>query len=107
MTDHDNPEESLRFSIYFAIQQYRLAPPKTHDRTVQDAYYSKVADAVMKQIKLSGWTITPLRLEKHPPVSSRPVWLRWGSFADAYPQRVAPGFLFTFKLSLKAMNSIF
>jgi hypothetical protein len=39
---YTDPEESLRFSI-------------------------KVADAVMKQIKLSGWTITPLRMQKHPP----------------------------------------
>ena len=68
MTDYTDPEESLRFSIYFAIHQFHLAPPKTHNRTVRDAYYSKVADAVMKQIKQSGWTITPLRMEKHPPV---------------------------------------
>lgn len=67
MTEHTDPEASLRSSIYFALQQCRYRPPKTHDATARDAYFGRVADAVMEQIRLSGWTIDQQRAEKHPP----------------------------------------
>ena len=49
----------LRSSIWFALQQCRYRPPKTHDATARDAYYGRVADKVLEQIKLSGWLIEP------------------------------------------------
>ena len=68
MTDHDDPEAMLRFDIWFALQQCRYSPPKTHDAMARDAYYARVAEKVMEQIRLSGWTIERQRLEKHPPL---------------------------------------
>ena len=68
MTDHNDPEALLRFSIYFALQQDRYAPPKTHDATARDSYYGRVADKVMEQIKMSGWTVARQTLQKHPPI---------------------------------------
>ncbi len=68
MTDPNDPEALLRFSIYFALQQYRYAPPRTYDATARDAYFGRVADKVMEQIKMSGWTITRQALQKHPPI---------------------------------------
>jgi hypothetical protein len=68
MTDHNDPEALLRFSIYFALPQYRYAPPKTHDATARDAYFGRVADKVMEQIKMSGWKIERQTLQKHPPI---------------------------------------
>ena len=68
MAEYDDPEESLRFSIWFALQQCRFRPPKTHDRTESNEYHRRAAEAVMKQIKLSGWTIERLVMKKHPPI---------------------------------------
>jgi hypothetical protein len=69
VADYDNPEDMLRSSIWFALQQSRYQPPKTHDATARDAYYGKVADKVLEQIKLSGWLIEPPQtLQKKPPV---------------------------------------
>jgi hypothetical protein len=69
MPDYDNPEFMLRSSIWFALQQCRYQPPKTHDATARDAYYGKVADKVLEQIKLSSWLIEPPQtLQKKPPV---------------------------------------
>jgi hypothetical protein len=59
VADYDNPEYMLRSSIWFALQQCRYQPPKTHDATARDAYYRKVADKVLEHIKLSGWLIEP------------------------------------------------
>jgi hypothetical protein len=48
------------------LQQCRYHPPKTHDATACDAYYGKVADKVLQQIKLSGWLIeAPQTLQKN------------------------------------------
>jgi hypothetical protein len=68
MADYDNPAYMLRSSIWFALQQCRYQPPKTHDATACDAYYGKVADKVLEQIKLSGWLIEPQTMQKKPPV---------------------------------------
>jgi hypothetical protein len=69
VADYDNPEYMLRSSIWFALQQCRYQPPKTHDATARDAYYRRVADKVLEQIKLSGWLIEPPQtLQKKPPV---------------------------------------
>jgi hypothetical protein len=69
VTDYNNPEYMLRSSIWFALQQCRYLPPKTHDATARDVYYGKVADKVLDQIKLSGWRIEPPQtLQKKPPV---------------------------------------
>jgi hypothetical protein len=48
VADYDNPEYMLRSSIWFALQQCRYQPPKTHDATARDAYYGKVADFCCK-----------------------------------------------------------
>jgi hypothetical protein len=43
-------------------------PPRTRDTSITDAYYNSVADAVVRQIKLSGWELRPFQtLEKKPP----------------------------------------
>lgn len=69
MADYDNPEFMLRSSVWFALQQCRYQPPKTHAATARDAYYGNVADKVVEQIKLSGWLIEPPQtLQKKPPV---------------------------------------
>ena len=58
-----------RSSIWFALQQCRYQPPKTHDATARDAYCGNVADKVVEQIRLSGWLIEPpLTLQKAPPL---------------------------------------
>jgi hypothetical protein len=69
MADYDKPKYMLRSRIWFALQQCRYHPPKTHDATARDAYYGKVADKVLEQIKLSSWLIEPPQtLQKKPPV---------------------------------------
>jgi len=51
------------------LQRCRYLLPKTHDATARDAYYGKVADKILEQIKLSGWPIEPPQtLQKKPPV---------------------------------------
>lgn len=66
MADYDNPEFLLWDSIRFALQQARYHQPKTHDCTARDAYFGRVADDVMVEIKKSGWEIAPLSLLKKP-----------------------------------------
>jgi hypothetical protein len=69
MADHGNPENMVRASVYFALQQCGYQPPKTHDATARDAYYGNVAGKVVEHIKLSGWLIEPPQtLQKKPPV---------------------------------------
>ena len=46
-----------------------ISSAKTPDATARDAYYGKVADKVLEQIKLSGWLIEPPQtLQKKLPV---------------------------------------
>jgi hypothetical protein len=66
VADYDNPEYMLRSSIWFALQQCRYQPPKTH-ATARDAYYGKVADKVIAQIELSGWLSERQTLQKSRP----------------------------------------
>ena len=46
-----------------------LSPTEAHDRAANDEYHRRVAEAVMKQIKLSGWTIERLVMKKDPPIT--------------------------------------
>jgi hypothetical protein len=64
----DDLEKELHASIRFALSQYGYKPPRTRDTDATDAYYTSVASAIVRQIKLSGWDLIPgQKLERQPP----------------------------------------
>jgi hypothetical protein len=64
----DELEQQLHSCIRFVLGQYAYKPPRTRDTSVTDRYYNSVADAIVRQIKLSGWELRAAQtLEKQPP----------------------------------------
>jgi hypothetical protein len=48
-------EQMLHSAVRYALPAHGYARPRTPDATIRDAYYNSVADAIIRQIKLS-WT---------------------------------------------------
>jgi hypothetical protein len=48
-------EHQLRDNVRYALQAHDYQRPRTRDCEVRDAYFTSVADAIIRQIKLS-WT---------------------------------------------------
>jgi hypothetical protein len=72
MEDTNTPaemEDALADAVGYALQQQRYAKPRAHDCSANDAYYRRIAEAVVAQIKLSGWTLEPPQtLRRKPPL---------------------------------------
>ena len=65
----DDLEDDLCSSVRYALQAYRYKPPRTHDASERDRYFSAVAAAVVAHVKLSGWDLSPPQtLQKRPPL---------------------------------------
>lgn len=61
-------EDLLASCISFALKQAKFNRPKTHDATERDAYFRSTAELVIKQLRLSGWTLEPPQvIRKDPP----------------------------------------
>jgi hypothetical protein len=61
-------DKDLTWCVRFALQQYPYMPPRTRNTDERDAYFLRVAEAVVAQIKLS-WTIEPPAvIRRKPPV---------------------------------------
>lgn len=52
-------EDLLRHCISYALKDAKFNRPKTHDNTEKDAYYRDTSELVIKQLRLSGWTLEP------------------------------------------------
>jgi hypothetical protein len=73
-------EQQLHDSVRYALQAHGYQRPRTRDCEVRDVYFNSVADAVIRQIKLS-WTFeAPDILRKKP--ANQPA-----SNAGFYPER--------------------
>ena len=73
-------EQQLHDSVRYALQAHNYQRPRMRDCEVRDAYFTSVADAIIRQIKLS-WTFeAPDILRKNP--ANQPA-----SNAGFYPER--------------------
>ena len=62
-------EDLLRDCISYALKQAKFNRPKTHDNTEKDAYFRSTSELVIKQLRLSGWTLEPPQvIQKKPPL---------------------------------------
>lgn len=72
MEDTNTPtelEEALADAVGYALRAQPYAKPRARDCSANDAYYRRIAEAVVAQIKLSGWTLEPPQaLRKKPPL---------------------------------------